>query len=95
MRPIRITGITGTSATVPLDVYCISPALVNISTGSAGTIQITNSDVFNTAITLQWQTPAPAFVVGTPYVLPAGTRGVRAAGLAPGDIFEVSQQSIT
>jgi len=94
MRPIRVTGVTGTSPPVILDVYAISPAMVVI-TGGAGPIEITASNLFDTAVTPQWHAPpAPAFVVGTPYVLPLGTRAVRANGLVAGDILEVSQQSI-
>lgn len=93
MRPIRITGVTGTSATVPLDVYCPSPALVTISSAGTPSIQITADDVFNSAITPQWETPAPAFAANTPYQLPMGTRAVRGTGMVSGDIMSVSQQS--
>lgn len=94
MRPIRITGVTGTSVTVPLDVYSPSPALVTISSAGTPNIQITADDVFNSAITPQWETPSPAFAANTPYQLPYGTRGVRGTGMVGADIMSVSQQGI-
>lgn len=95
MRPIRITGVTGTSQTIPLDTYCPSPALITISSAGTPGIQITADDVFNSNITVQWETPAPAFAANTPYVLPMGTRGVRGTGMVGADILSVSQQSIS
>ena len=92
MRPIRVTGVTGTSNPVPLDVYATSPAIVNIATGAA-TIEITVSNVFDLTIVPVWAL-TPAFVIGTPYVLPMGARAVRGRGLVPADVMEVSQQSI-
>ena len=96
MRPIRITGVTGTSAVAPLDVYCTSPASVIIeSVGAGEQMQYTFDDVFNAAITPVWvnlgAAVAGSAVSGqTPY----GARGVRCTGMVPADVLNISQQSI-
>lgn len=97
MRPIRITGVTGTSQTVPLDVYCISPASVSIETAAAGAqLQYTTDDVFNAAITPVWFNlgAAAAAAPGVNAQAPAGARGVRCTGMISADVLSVSQQSL-
>lgn len=97
MRPIRLTGITGTSVTVPLDVYCISPATVVIeTTGTGEQLQYTADDVFNLAITPGWNNLGSAAAGSTVAAQsPPGARGVRCTGMVPADVLAVSQQSIT
>jgi hypothetical protein len=97
MRPIRITGVTGTSVTVPLDVYCISPASVAIETAAAGAqLQYTLDDVFNPAITPAWFNlgAAAAAAPGVSAQAPSGARGVRCTGMIAADVLSVSQQSV-
>lgn len=97
MRPVRVTGVTGTSTVIPLDVYCISPALISLeTTGSGAQLQFTIDDVFNAGITPTW-TNAGAVSAGANIVsaTPSGARGVRCTGMVPADVLVVSQQSIT
>lgn len=97
MRPIRITGVTGTSVTVPLDVYCVSPASAIIeTTGTGEQLQYTLDDVFNSAITPQWiNLGAAAAGASVTATAPSGARGVRCTGMVSADVLTVSQQSIT
>jgi hypothetical protein len=92
MRPIRITGITGTSPPVPLDVYVTDSKTVATLTG-AGAVQMTIDDIFNLSITPFWNA-APAAVNGL-YDIPEGVRAIQATGMAPADVFVISQQGIT
>lgn len=97
MRPIRITGTTGTSVTVPLDVYCVSPASVAIETAAAGAqLQYTLDNVFDPTITPAWFNlgAAAAAAPGVAAQAPLGARGIRCTGMIPADVLSVSQQSI-
>ena|ERR1700761_4373208 len=98
MRPVRVTNTTGTSVTVPLDVYCVSQASVAVETaGTAAQLQYTLDNVFDTTITPAWFNLG-AVSTGAPGVsaqAPLGARGVRCTGMVPADVLTVSQQSIT
>jgi hypothetical protein len=89
MRPVRVTGVVGTSAWVPIDTY--SPAQANVTLTGAGAVEITIDNVFDTSIT-----PAPIVLtlVSGGAVVPPGVRAVRATGMAAPDILTVSQQGI-
>ena len=87
MRPVIITGVTGTSQWVPIDTY--SPAQANVSVDGAGALEMTLNNVFDTSVT-----PVPIALVGQATTVPAGARAVRATGMAPADILTVSQQGI-
>jgi hypothetical protein len=97
MRPIRITGITGTSPVIPLDTYCTSPATVSIESAAAGAqLQYTTDNVFDTAITPVWFNlgAAAAASPGVNAQAPSGARAVRCTGMISADFLSVSQQSI-
>jgi hypothetical protein len=95
MRPIRVTGVTGTSATVPLDVYCTSPASIVIESASnTAQVQYTLDDVFNAAITPAWINLVTANSTAAAAQAPMGARGVRCTGMVSGDVLAVSQQSV-
>jgi hypothetical protein len=90
MRSVRITGVTGTSAWVPIDTY--SPAQCNARVSGAGNgIEFTLDNVFDTSI-------APIVIAATLIdqgaILPQGARAVRGTTMAPADILTVSQQGI-
>lgn len=95
MRPIRITGVTGNSVPVPLDVYTIGTANAIIETaGAAAQLQYTLDDPFTIAAgSLVWTNTA-----GTgrnaATAIPPGARAVQATGLVPADILVVSQQGV-
>ena len=90
MRPVRITGVTGTSNWVPLDTY--SPARAGVSSNQATlAVEYTFSDVFDTSVTPQVIASA---LVGGVLALPEGCRAVRGTGLVPADVMTVSQQGI-
>jgi hypothetical protein len=91
MRPVRITGVVGTSPVVPLDTYSPTTGTLVTLTG-AGTAQYTVDNVFDSSITPTW-IAAPAAVDGTIHI-PPGTRGVRATGMAAPDILTVSEQAL-
>lgn len=94
MRPIRITGVTGTSQIVPLDVYTIGTANAIIETaGVAAQLQYTLDDVFNPAITPVW-TNTTGTGRNAAQAIPSGARGVQATGLVAADVLVVSQQGI-
>jgi hypothetical protein len=95
MRPIRVTGATGNSVTVPLDVYTIGIANAIIESGTPTTqqVQYTLDDVFNLAITPVW-TNTTATGLNAAVQLPSGARGVRAINLIAADTLVVSQQGI-
>jgi hypothetical protein len=96
MRPVRITGVTGTSVPVPLDTYALSPASVVIeTTGTGEQLQFTTDNVFDTTITAQWQNlGAAAAAASVATVAPMGARAVRCTGMVPADVLSVSQQGI-
>lgn len=90
MRPVRITGVTGTSAWVPLDAYSPDCAVV-ASSVAALAIEWTADDVFDTAVT---PTPVAAALAANTFTLPPGARAVRGTGMVPADVMVVSQQGI-
>lgn len=96
MRPVRITGVTGTSVPVPLDVYDTSTASVAIETALAGAqLQYTLDNVFDTTLTLQWNNLGAAAAGATVVAqAPVGARAVRCTGMAPADVLAVSQQGL-
>lgn len=89
MRPIRITGVTGNSVPVPLDVQATAGQTV-VSLSGAGVLQQTIDNVFDLTLTLNWVAPAAA--VNGLYTIPAGIRAVRATGMSVADVLVVSQQ---
>lgn len=97
MRPVRVTGVTGTSPVVPLDVYSINQGSVAYETAAAGAqMQVTYDDVFNAAIAPVWINLG-AVLASAPIAvaIPVGARGVRATGMVAADVMTISQQSIT
>lgn len=90
MRPVRITGVTGTSQWVPLDTYSPAQAVVTSSVAALA-VEWTADDVFDLSITPV--TVAAALAAGT-FTLPPGARAVRGTGMAPADVMVVSQQGI-
>lgn len=96
MRPVRVTGVTGTSPVIPLDVNSIAQGSAAYETAAAGAqMQVTYDDVFNAAITPVWINLG-AVLASAPIavVIPNGARGIRATGMIPADVLTVSQQSI-
>jgi hypothetical protein len=94
MRPIRVTGVTGNSNPVPLDVYSSGQAIVDMQTAGAAVPQITADNVFDSSITPTWH-PAPTKDATTGlYSLPQGVRAVRGSGMVSADVLVVSQQEI-
>lgn len=89
MRPVRLTGVTGTSQWVPLDTY--SPALASVSLTGAGAVEYTLDNPFDAS-------PVPVGIVLTlvsgAAVAPSGARALRGTGMAAPDILTVSQQGI-
>lgn len=96
MRPIRVTGVTGTSPPVPLDVYAEGQASVIVETGGAVTeIQGTLDNVFDLTLTPVWTALTTAGAgQNTPFLVPQGYRAVRATLMVPADVLVVSQQGI-
>ena len=94
MRPVRITGVTGTSPIVPLDVYTIGTANAIVVTGGAtAQLQYTLDDVFNTAITPTW-TNTTGTGRNAAQSIPSGARGVQCINMVNADVLTVSQQGI-
>lgn len=93
MRPIRVTGVTGTSGPVPLDTYSPAQASAYLSSAGAPTLEITLDDPFVTSPAPVWFAPAAA-VANAISTLPLGTRAVRGVGMIAGDVLRVSQQGI-
>lgn len=93
MRPIRVTGVAGTSAPVPLDTYATSGASAFLSSAGAPTLEITLDNVFDSTIVPVWFAPAAA-AANAISVLPVGTRAVRGVGMIAADVLRVSQQGI-
>lgn len=90
MRPVTITGVTGTSQWVPIDTY--SPARAGVASNVAAlAIEYTYSNVFDAS-------PAPVPIVGAlaggVFAVPEGVRAIRGTAMAPADIMVVSQQGI-
>lgn len=91
MRPIRVTGVTGTSNWFPLDSYSPAQASVILTAAGATVVEYTLDNPFLTS-------PTP---VGEPLTLtsgaatvPAGARAVRMTGADPADVLNISQQGI-
>lgn len=93
MRPVRVTGVTGTSVAVPLDTYSPAQATVFLESGAAPTIEVTLDNVFDSSITPKWSAPAVA-AANTLITLQAGVRAVRGVGMIAADVLHVSQQGI-
>jgi hypothetical protein len=96
MRPIRLTGVTGNSQAVPLDVYTIGTANAIIESGTATTqqIQYTLDDPFTIAAgSLVWtNTATPG--LNAAVAIPSGARAIRGTNMIPADTLVVSQQGI-
>jgi hypothetical protein len=93
MRPVRVTGITGNSPPVPLDVYDTSAATVILASAGAPALQITYDNIFDSTLTINWiaaPTPGP----NVTSLMPLGTRAVRGTGMVPADVLTVSQQGL-
>jgi hypothetical protein len=87
MRPIRVTGVTGNSNWVPLDIYSNAGASVQLI-GGTGAVQYTLDDPFSAAApTGVALTLASGFAA-----VPPGARAVRGTGLGPTDVLNISQQ---
>lgn len=93
MRPVRLTGVVGTSVPIPLDVYATA-ATTQVSLSGAGVLQMTLDNVFDLTIAPTWgATPAKDATTGL-YTIPAGVRALRATGMAAPDVLLVSQQGL-
>lgn len=96
MRPIRVTGVVGTSPPVPLDVYTIGTANAMLETAAATTqqIQYTLDDVYNIAPgSLKWvNVGAAGGNLAVP--IPSGARAIQCLNMLIADILVVSQQGI-
>lgn len=90
MRPVRVTGVTGTSAWVPLDTYAPAPASVTLT--GAGGVEYTLDDPFAASPSPVGKTLTLATGAA---VAPMGARAVRGTGMAGADVLTVSQQGIT
>jgi hypothetical protein len=102
MRPIRITGITGNSPPVPLDVYVTDSKTLARMTGvggaiGTGVIEMTLDDPFDLTLTPTWLTaPMLAKAPGSGLTdIPEGIRAIRGTGMVPTDTLIISQQGIT
>lgn len=96
MRPIRVTGVTGSSVAVPLDVYTIGTANAVIESGTATTqqVQYTLDDPFTIAAgSLVWTNTGTAGL-NAAVAIPSGARAVRGTNMIPADTLVVSQQGI-
>lgn len=90
MRPVVITGVTGTSAWVPLDTY--SPDTASVSSNQATlAVEYTLDNVFDASVTPQVVAGA---LVANILQLPRGVRAVRGTGMVGADRMIVSQQGI-
>lgn len=96
MRPIRVTGVVGTSPSVPLDTYTIGTANAILETAAATTqqLQYTLDDVYNIASgSLKWtNVGAAGGNVAVP--IPAGARAIQCLNMLVADILVLSQQGI-
>lgn len=97
MRPVRVTGVTGTSAVIPLDVYSLAPGVqVALETSGTGAqMQYTPDNVFDSTITPVWfnlgSASAGANVIAQ---TSPGARAVRCTGMVSADTLVVSEQGI-
>jgi aminopeptidase N len=95
MRPIRVTGVTGVSVPVPLDVYTVGPGTqVYFNTAGAPTLTVTLDNVFDLTITPKWVAPPAAANANGVFTIPPGYRAVQGNGMVPADVLVVSQQGI-
>jgi hypothetical protein len=92
MRSVRVTGVTGTSQAVPLDVYSPARAGAIFSTAGTPALECTFDNVFDTSLTLVWD--AVTADADGRYQIPEGARAVRGTGMVGADILIVSQQGI-
>lgn len=91
MRPIRVTGVTGNSVPVPLDVYSTAPFdYVNFETAGAPTLQITISNPFDTAVAIAWKASPVADATTGLIAIPRGVRAVRGQAMVAADVLVVS-----
>ena len=96
MRPIRVTGVTGNSVPVPLDVYATAPFdYVNFETAAAPTLQITLSNPFDLTVAIQWKAAPVADATTGLIAIPRGVRAVRGQGMVPADVLVVSPAGLT
>lgn len=94
MRPIRVTGVTGASVPVPLDMYSEGQQTVlDLQTAGAAVPQITADDPFTVAAPTWRASPTKDVTTGL-YFIPAGIRAVRGSGMVPADVLVVSQQGL-
>ncbi len=90
MRPVVITGVTGTSQWVPLDTY--SPDTASVSSNQATlAVEYTLDNVFDPTVTPQ---VVAGVLAGNVLQLPRGARAVRGTGMVGADRMIVSQQGI-
>lgn len=95
MRPIRVTGVTGVSVPVPLDVYSEGQqTVVDMQTAGAAVPQITADNVFDLSIVITWRAAPVKDATTGLYFIPSGIRAVRGSGMVPADVLVVSQQGI-
>lgn len=91
MRPVVITGITGTSPWVPLDTY--SPDQASVSSNQATlAVEYTLDNVFDPLIVAPQ--PVAGVLVANVFTVPKGARAVRGTGMVGADRLIVSQQGI-
>lgn len=90
MRPVVITGVTGTSVWVPLDTYAPDTASVS-SNQAALAVEYTLDNVFDPAVTPQ---VVAGVLAANILQLPKGARAVRGTGMVPADRMIVSQQGL-
>jgi hypothetical protein len=94
MRPIRVTGVTGNSNPVPLDVYSEGLTMIDLQ-GGTGAVQITLDSPYDIAsASLTWKSAPTKDATTGLYTIPQGVRAVRGTGMAPTDVLVVSQQGI-
>lgn len=91
MRPVRLTGVTGTSQAVPLDTYSKAQASAYLSSAGAPTLEITLDDPFTASPAPVWFAPAAAAANAISTLAP-GVRAVRGVGMVAADVLRVSQQ---
>lgn len=96
MRPIRVTGVTGTSQAVPLDVYATAPndQVWFVTSGTPG-LQVTLDNVFDSTVTPQWNSADAADATTKIFQIPRGVRAVRGTGMVSADVLVVSPGGLT
>ncbi len=91
MRPVVITGVTGTSQWVPIDTY--APGQAGVSSNQAAlAIEYTYDNVFDPTVVPQ---AIAGVLAANTFTLPRGTRAVRGTGMVGGDRMIVSQQGLS